>query len=151
MNIRLRRKYKIALEKSPAEIIEIIYANLGGSWNFSSDKLFSGRIDGNYFKIVPRDSLRNAFRPTLHGRIYEKDSGRSMITVDARPHPFVGCFSIIWLLGVCFFLISGLMTGTKPLILISAFFFVFYFVLSRLAFEYSWRLAKKALKRILCD
>lgn len=149
MNVRLRNKYKIETQMCPEDVRKIIGDNLGSIWSFSGDEPFGGKIKGYTFKIAPRNALRNAFRPTLHGRIYENKSGGSIVMVDARTQPFIQVFSVVWVLGVCFFLINGIITGVKPLIFIALFFFLFYFILSRLAFHCVEKDSRKQLKSLL--
>ncbi len=62
----------------------------------TTDKPFSGTIDGNTFRISRIISYRNSFLPVITGMI-EKDFGHTKIYVKMKPALFVIVFMSFWL------------------------------------------------------
>lgn len=113
---------------------------------------FYGTIQEREFRIQPvLQWNRNSFVPVFHGQIRPWKGG-SIISMRLRMHPFVSGFCVIWLLGVsfgCMFGLLALLAGDLeagiPFAAITTVMIAMEQVMTRLAFRYP---AERSLQRL---
>lgn len=69
---------------------------------------FIGEVGTAGFKIMSNIQYRNSFLPVITGSVRAEGSS-SIITIKMRMHPLTSAFSVIWLSGVAFFLLIGIL------------------------------------------
>ncbi|MCI9658195.1 MAG: hypothetical protein HFI14_06235 [Lachnospiraceae bacterium] len=112
---------------------------------------FAGEIIGSVFKITPTIWYRNSYVPVIQGQIRSVKGG-SVISIQMRMHPFVSGFSLLWLSGVFFGFLCGLLSilaGNPaeglPFLVISGAMIAAEQLMTRYAFYYP---AERALQRL---
>lgn len=119
-------------------------------------QMFWGQVSACNFVIHPISQLgRNSFLPQVHGDILPTLDG-SMVQIKMEPLPFTRGFLKIWMIGVSFFLMMGLLicfggnlSSGFLLTLISSGMLLFGFSLSRIGFSLSCDSTLSLLKKLI--
>lgn len=101
----------IQSNKSPDEICETLRAVTvsRGEHGYADGRgEFIGKVDTTGFKVISNIRYRNSFLPVITGNIRAEGS-RTVIIVKMRMHPLTSVFSVVWLSGVSFFLLIGIL------------------------------------------
>lgn len=104
-------EHTIISSKTTAENIRILRSLTDERkvvWGFRTDFEFLGVIHSSDFRIIKRLHYSNSFMPVIRGKLWDDGDG-SIIDINMRMSPFTQVFMIIWLGGVSFFFLLGIL------------------------------------------
>ena len=145
---------RLQTERTAGEIGVILKSvTISGNRSFTASRQgeFTGNIDDTEFRLVSNSRNRNSFLPVIKGKLLT-NGNKTEICIRMRMHPLVSAFMVVWMWGVLFFFLAGVLQifaegfcSTLPVLGSTAFMMTFAQILMRVCFYLP---AKKSMQRI---